>query len=475
MPSAVLLLLLLPRDFAAGLVRPSRRYGRVASRRSAASFARGAAADGAADGAAVDALWVKFGSAASRTDAVVALDKLKALGAAERWACAALQPEYRVSVEQLETATRQRNVADAFGVNGNQQLGKISVAAAAVLAAAMLAAVAAQVSLTWLPEILRFTVVQLLCFVPFGAIGVGIAMPEEVQRWLTVAYAAAPAYRARLARHEAGHLVVGHVLGLPVERVRVNAAASAVAFWDLGREDAAALRLPADVAAARPPRFTSRRGKPDFDVLAVVSLAGIMAEVDEWGDAEGGATAAAARPRSPTRAGKASPKPHARPRRRRPCAAAGRTRRRLVYARCGGPAVSGTLGRAPGAPHPQEACSRARGRRRGARGGARRAAERRRVLARARGRRRGARRRAARREPRRAVAARAPRRTRAAARQHRRRGAGVRPGRKVESAVDWRRRPGARLCRDRVVPVVRGPRRHHAPLKARACKENSKA
>ena len=113
---------------------------------------------------------------------------------------------------------------------GGQQVEKIAAVFCGVLASCALSALVAQVALVGIvPEIWRFVVVQLLCFAPYGALAFGIALPEEVQRLLTRAYAALfPAYRARLVRHEAGHLLLGHLLGLPVKEVATNAAAAAV-------------------------------------------------------------------------------------------------------------------------------------------------------------------------------------------------------------------------------------------------------
>ena len=225
---------------------------------------------------------------ASRSTADAALESLKARGAAPRFRSAELQPAYAVSLAQLRTTTRcDGELADAVGALGGQSVEKLAVLFAGVFLSSILSAVASMQFLTFLPEILRFTVVQLFCFAPYGYLTLGLTLPEELQRFATRLYVSLfPAYRARLIRHEAGHLVVGHALGLPVKKVEANAAAAAVSFHDLRVEDARALRLPADAAARRPPRF----GPADSaDALAIVSLSGIMAEIDEYGDSEGGA------------------------------------------------------------------------------------------------------------------------------------------------------------------------------------------
>jgi hypothetical protein len=191
-----------------------------------------------------------------------------------------------VSRTQLETTTRCRgDIADAVGVFGGQSVEKLAVLFAGVMLSAMLSSVTAMQSLTFLPEIWRFVVVQLLCFAPYGYLSFGLVFPEDLQRYVVKLYTFLfPAYRARLRRHEAGHLVAGHTLGLPVAGISANAAYAAVEFRD-GRSDAAeTLRLPKEAVARQPPRYAASP-----EALAIVSLAGIMAEIDEYADAEGGA------------------------------------------------------------------------------------------------------------------------------------------------------------------------------------------
>ena len=224
----------------------------------------------------------------TRSGADGALESLKERGLAPTFRSAELQPVYDVSLAQLRTTTRCRGeLADAVGALGGQSVEKLAVLFFCVFASSALTAVASLDGLAFLPEIVRFTVVQVLCFTPYAYLSLGLVLPEELQRFATWLYVTLfPAYRARLQRHEAAHLVVGHALGLPVARVEANAAAAAVTFHDLRAEEAAALRLPAEAAARRPPRYAARDGAA---ALAIVSLAGIMGEVDEYGDSEGGA------------------------------------------------------------------------------------------------------------------------------------------------------------------------------------------
>lgn len=232
-----------------------------------------------------DPLWSALENSSSRTEAEVALSNLEEAGLVKGWNSAKLQPRYGVSIEQLKTTTRTNDIADAFGINGGQQVEKIAAFMVGVVATAALSGVYAQQNLTFLPDIWRFVVTLALCFAPYGAIALGIAQPEAFQRFLTVLYARyLPAYRARLARHEAGHVLVGYLLGLPLAKISVNPAAAAVTFYDT-RDELSAVMGGAPVA--RPRGYVS--SSAPLEAIAIVSLAGIMSEVEEYGDAEGGA------------------------------------------------------------------------------------------------------------------------------------------------------------------------------------------
>lgn len=114
----------------------------------------------------VDGLWSLLEQAECRTDADIALGKLRKAGLVRYWNSAEIQPQYSVSIEQLKTTTRAADIADAFGVKGSQQVEKIAALLACVVLSASLSAVGAQQSLTFLPDIWRFVVTQALCFAP---------------------------------------------------------------------------------------------------------------------------------------------------------------------------------------------------------------------------------------------------------------------------------------------------------------------
>lgn len=76
--------------------------------------------------------------------------------------------------------------------------------------------------------------------------------------------------------------MAGYILGMPLAQVSVNPAASAVAFYDTREEQRRVL----GVDVVRPRGYVSSNAP--LEAIAIVSLAGIMSEIDEFGDAEGG-------------------------------------------------------------------------------------------------------------------------------------------------------------------------------------------
>ena len=117
----------------------------------------------------------------TRSGADGALESLKERGLAPTFRSAELQPVYDVSLAQLRTTTRCRgDLADAVGALGGQSVEKLAVLFFCVFASSALTAVASLDGLAFLPEIARFTVVQLLCFAPYGYLSLGLALPEEL-------------------------------------------------------------------------------------------------------------------------------------------------------------------------------------------------------------------------------------------------------------------------------------------------------
>jgi hypothetical protein len=174
-------------------------------------------------------------------------------------------------VSELETRIYSRQLLkySNLGLDGESDADVISVVTGAlVLGGAASGALISQDLPA--PDIVRWTLSLLCIFSPFGFLALGLATPAVVQRGVAaVRYVVSPAYRARMLRHEAGHFLLGHLVGLPVVAYSTNAGSSAVECAD-----------PEPSAELEDDEILNR--------LAVVSLAGIVAECLCFGKATGG-------------------------------------------------------------------------------------------------------------------------------------------------------------------------------------------
>jgi hypothetical protein len=102
-------------------------------------------------------------------------------------------------------------------------------------------------------------------------LGLGLSLPGLLQALLIqIRRTISGEYRERLVRHEAGHLLVSYLVGLPIAGYSANAVLNAVQLFE-ARDDIAG-RLPHE----------------EVDKLCSVSLAGVVAEAIRFGDGLGG-------------------------------------------------------------------------------------------------------------------------------------------------------------------------------------------
>jgi hypothetical protein len=81
-------------------------------------------------------------------------------------------------------------------------------------------------------------VVWIFCFAPLAFVGYGIKDGEKLQTILVqVQRNFFPAYRKRMLQHEAGHFLIGHLLGVPIQGYTANAVKNAVSFYPLSDSD----------------------------------------------------------------------------------------------------------------------------------------------------------------------------------------------------------------------------------------------
>mmetsp|Transcript_3177 Transcript_3177/g.4885 ORF Transcript_3177/g.4885 Transcript_3177/m.4885 type:complete len:580 (+) Transcript_3177:118-1857(+) len=256
---------------------------------------------------------------------------------------------------QTRTINSKYKIYDLIEQNGDRDIDRASLAVLCVFVAGASSAIVAQQTtqiailgaVIYIPEIVRFLVVWALCFSPLVLVGYGLALPSELSATLvSIQRQFFPSYRKRMIQHEAGHFLVGHLLGWPVKSYQANnAVKNAVEFYplsdeDVGKDRARALgfdakrssqqeetnKEPAVIVEERP--YFSKDGQggsslersvfrdedsadaskfalspqddptaawpfrgfdeETVDKLAVISVAGACAEILAYGNAEGG-------------------------------------------------------------------------------------------------------------------------------------------------------------------------------------------
>lgn len=259
---------------------------------------------------------------------------------------------------QTQIRNQKRNVLELIETNGDADADRASLFLLGLMIASPITSIQIQQlsnSVIFLPDILRFVLVWLFAFFPLIFVGAGLAIPQTLQgQLMTLQGLFFPSYNKRMIQHEAGHLLMGHLLGLPVQnyQVNTNAIRKAVEFYPLADENVGRSRaqtLGFDklkssdsnneynndnnyVPSDRP--FFSEGGKADqllqrsvfadapsedkyekykikkslvtpendptsvwpyrklddatMDILAVVSMAGVVSEILTFGNAQGG-------------------------------------------------------------------------------------------------------------------------------------------------------------------------------------------
>jgi hypothetical protein len=144
---------------------------------------------------------------------------------------------------QTKIRNRKYGVFDLIDMNGDRDADRASAAVLSVFIGSSLSAVAANENLPG-PEIIRFTVVWLLSFAPLALVGFGIASSSRLLAFLVLVQRQIfPTYSKRMVIHEAGHFLLAHLLGFPIQGYTANAVKNAVQLYplndrDVGRERA---------------------------------------------------------------------------------------------------------------------------------------------------------------------------------------------------------------------------------------------
>jgi hypothetical protein len=141
---------------------------------------------------------------------------------------------------QTRTINSKYKIFDLLEQNGDRDIDRASLAVFCVFMFGSTSAILAQQTTQGLPEIVRWLIVFALCFSPLVLVGYGLAVPEQLSAVLvSIQRALFPSYRKRMIQHEAGHFLLGYLLGWPVKTYRANnAVKSAVEFFPLSDVDA---------------------------------------------------------------------------------------------------------------------------------------------------------------------------------------------------------------------------------------------
>ena len=134
---------------------------------------------------------------------------------------------------QTRMVNKKYNIMDLIELSGDRDADRASLSIVCLTIASTLSAIAANQNLPG-PEILRFLVVWLFSFAPLFFVGYGIATPSNLQALLvSIQRQLFPSYRQRTIQHEAGHFLMGHLLGYPIQSYTANAVKNAVSFYPL--------------------------------------------------------------------------------------------------------------------------------------------------------------------------------------------------------------------------------------------------
>lgn len=141
---------------------------------------------------------------------------------------------------QTRTINSKYKIFDLLEQNGDRDIDRASLAVFCVFMFGSTSAILAQQTTQGLPDIVRWLIVFALCFSPLVLVGYGLAVPEQLSAILvSIQRTIFPSYRKRMIQHEAGHFLLGYLLGWPVKTYRANnAVKSAVEFFPLSDVDA---------------------------------------------------------------------------------------------------------------------------------------------------------------------------------------------------------------------------------------------
>lgn len=210
----------------------------------------------------------RLASARTNAEACAALDAAKAASNLRKWRSQPLARRY-VSEQEMRSLMPGVDLRRLGARGSNADIKNLFFA---TLAGSTLLYFATAL----LPGNFGATLQYLSLLVPVALLAVGSVAPGVIGAVASRAARLRPAFKRRLAAHEAGHLVAGYITGVPVRSVNVSGAMdSAVALYDLEQGDNGG-------------GDGVRVGESFLNALAVTSLGGILGEYLSGGSGGGG-------------------------------------------------------------------------------------------------------------------------------------------------------------------------------------------
>ncbi len=151
-----------------------------------------------------------------------------------------------ISDAELAIQTNIRNnkypIMDLIELNGDKDIDRASLALLSIFIGSTLSAIAIQNSIyihNILPDIIIFVIVWIISFFPLIFVGLGLSIPNELYSTLIYIQSSFfPLYKQRMIHHEAGHFLIGYLVGMPIKGYKTNnVVKNAVEFYPLRDDD----------------------------------------------------------------------------------------------------------------------------------------------------------------------------------------------------------------------------------------------
>ncbi|KAA8494819.1 hypothetical protein FVE85_3060 [Porphyridium purpureum] len=209
-----------------------------------------------------------------RENVVSKLEEMKEQGLLKKYGSAQTLAR-PISFQEMQLLTRRKVTPKTLDFKGEGDKSAITVSFFAVLALSISSALAIEQYLPG-PDVVRYAAAFSVGGLPYVFLLFGISVPDLLQFALILARRTfSKEFRTRLAAHEAGHFLVGYLLGVPVREYKADAVMNAVQFYfdfEEAQQD------------SKPLRFTHEQ----VDELAIISLAGVVSEILLFKQASGG-------------------------------------------------------------------------------------------------------------------------------------------------------------------------------------------